>query len=154
MVNDVGAGRVPPRVAEPLAAGRHVAARDARGVVDPAVPARVLDEVALAVVVPVLPGAGAERLLEAERRDPEASRPPPRRDALALADARGDGEDEEAGRVVASAARDRGPAGVRRRGGGAATTRTTATASPRSQAPRSRRGGADRAGWESSRKSG
>lgn len=69
VVNDVGARGVPPRVAEPLAAGRDVAAGDTSGVVDPAVPACVLHEVALAIVVPVL-RCSRGRLLETERRDP------------------------------------------------------------------------------------
>lgn len=70
VVNDVGARGVPPRVAEPLAAGRHVAAGDTCGVVDPAVAAGVLHEVALAVVVAVLPCSRTGRLLEAEGGDP------------------------------------------------------------------------------------
>lgn len=70
VVNDVGAGGVPSRVAKPLAAGWHVAARDTCRVVDPAVPAGVLHEVSLAIVVPVIPRSGARRLLEAEGRDP------------------------------------------------------------------------------------
>jgi len=70
VVDNVGARGVPPRVAEPLAAGGHVAPGHASGVVDPTVPAGVLHEVSLAIVVPVLPGASAYRILEAERGDP------------------------------------------------------------------------------------
>ena len=70
VVNDVGARGVPSRVAKPLAAGWHVAARDTRRVVDPAVPAGMLHEVALAIIVPVIPRSGARRLLETEGRDP------------------------------------------------------------------------------------
>lgn len=70
VVDNVGARSVPPRVAEPLAAGRHVAPGHASGVVDPAVPAGVLDKIALAIVVPIIPGAGSYRLLEAESGDP------------------------------------------------------------------------------------
>lgn len=70
VVDNVGARGVPPRVTEPLAAGGHVAPRHARRVVDPAVPAGVFHEVSLAVVVPVVPGAGSYRLLEAECGNP------------------------------------------------------------------------------------